>query len=97
MEKLKEEHEKGLMTSVIFLKKLLELARDTVAAVKKANATQPEPTREEKGKAALTELLKKQRMQKPPSLWNALSMRLMALCELSASLDGRILRQDAEK
>ena len=66
MEKLKEEHEKGLMTSVIFLKKLLELARDTVAAVKKANAAQPEPTREEKGKAALTELFKEARNAKTP-------------------------------
>lgn len=66
LEKLKEEHEKGLMTSVIFLKKLLELARDTVAAVKKANATQPEPTREEKGKAALTELFKEARNAKTP-------------------------------
>lgn len=66
LEKLKEEHEKGLMTSVIFLKKLLELARDTVAAVKKANAAQPEPTREEKGKAALTELFKEARNAKTP-------------------------------
>ena len=66
LEKLKEEHEKGLMTSVIFLKKLLELAHDTVAAVKKANATQPEPTREEKGKAALTELFKEARNAKTP-------------------------------
>lgn len=66
LEKLKEEHEKGLMTSVIFLKKLLELAHDTVAAVKKANAAQPEPTREEKGKAALTELFKEAKNAKTP-------------------------------
>ena len=39
-----------------FLKALLDLAKDTAAAVKKAQSEAPEPPTEDKGKAALTEL-----------------------------------------
>ena len=38
------------------MKQLLDLAKDTAAAVRKAQAEAPEPPKEEKGKAALTEL-----------------------------------------
>ena len=41
-----------------FLKHLLDLARDTAAAVKKANSENVPVSSEEKGKAALTELFK---------------------------------------
>ena len=56
LEKLRKQHEQGLLFGAAFLKQLLDLARDTAAAVKKAQATIPEPPKEEKGKAALTEL-----------------------------------------
>lgn len=52
LQKLKEKYEHGQQASLDFLRELLELARDTVAA-EKAVAEVP---REEKGKAALTEL-----------------------------------------
>ncbi len=54
LEDLKERHEKGLLTSLAFLKLLLELAKDTVAAEKEFVPAQEQ----EHGKAALTELFK---------------------------------------
>ena len=56
LEQLRRQHEQGLINGAEFLKKLLDLAKDTAAAVKKAQAEMPEPPKEEKGKAALTEL-----------------------------------------
>ena len=50
LEALKERHERGLLTSVEFLKELLNLARDVVSA----DRTVPPMEREEPGKAALT-------------------------------------------
>ncbi len=52
MEKLREEHEAGLLTSMEFLKALLELAKD-VAQVEKETIPEEEV---DKGKAALTSL-----------------------------------------
>ena len=52
LQKLKEKYEHGQQASLDFLRELLELARDTVAAEKAVS----EIPREEKGKAALTEL-----------------------------------------
>lgn len=52
LEALKERHERGLLTSVEFLKELLNLAREVVTAER----AQPPVEREAKGKAALTEL-----------------------------------------
>jgi len=52
LQKLKEKYEQGQQASLDFLRDLLELARDTVAAEKATN----EIPREEKGRAALTEL-----------------------------------------
>lgn len=52
LEDLREKHEMGLITSVEFLKRLLELARDAVEAEKE---TVPEEEID-KGKSALTEL-----------------------------------------
>lgn len=56
LEKLRKQHEQGLLYGAAFLKALLDLAKDTAAAVKKAQAEAPELPKEEKGKAALTEL-----------------------------------------
>jgi type I restriction enzyme, R subunit len=53
LEDLKARHDQGLLTSVEFLKELLNLARDVVSAER----AQPPIEREERGKAALTELL----------------------------------------
>src|SRR5690606_22543707 len=52
LEELRERHEQGLITSVEFLKRLLELAKDAAEAEKE---TVPEEEID-KGKAALTEL-----------------------------------------
>jgi type I restriction enzyme R subunit len=52
LEDLREKHEQGLITSIEFLKRLLELARDAAEAEKE---TVPEKEID-KGKAALTEL-----------------------------------------
>lgn len=52
LEDLREKHEQGLITSIEFLKQLLELARDAARAEKE---TVPEEE-VDKGKAALTEL-----------------------------------------
>jgi type I restriction enzyme R subunit len=52
LEDLRERHERGLLTSIEFLKALLELAKQVVAAEQEV-----EPEEEqERGKAALTEL-----------------------------------------
>ena len=52
LEDLKNRHEQGLLSSVEFLKELLKLAKDVVAA----EQTSPPIEDEERGKAALTEL-----------------------------------------
>ena len=52
LEKIKERHEQGLLTSLEFLKQILELARDVVEAEKE---TDPEEERD-RAKEALTEL-----------------------------------------
>jgi type I restriction enzyme R subunit len=52
LEELREKHEQGLLTSIDFLKRLLELAKDAAEAEKE---TVPEEEID-KGKAALTEL-----------------------------------------
>ena len=52
LEALKERHERGLLTSVNFLKELLSLAKDVVTAERAV----PPVEDEDRGKAALTEL-----------------------------------------
>lgn len=54
LEKIKERHEQGFLTSLEFLKQILELAKDVVEAEKEAD---PEEERD-KAKEALTELFK---------------------------------------
>jgi type I restriction enzyme, R subunit len=62
LEDLKEKHERGLLTSVEFLKELLNLARDVVSAER----SQPPLEREEQGRAALTELFQEARNPDTP-------------------------------
>jgi type I restriction enzyme R subunit len=66
LEALKEKHEKGLLASVDFLKALLTLAKDTVAAEKEADEKAPAPEDADRGKAALTALFEEVRTQKTP-------------------------------
>jgi type I site-specific restriction-modification system R (restriction) subunit len=54
LEKIKERHEQGFLTSLEFLKEILDLAKDTVEA---ENAVDPEEDRD-RAKEALTELFK---------------------------------------
>ena len=61
---LKERYEQGQLASLDFLRDLLELARDTVAAEKVVN----EIPREERGKAALTELFESVKSEETPIL-----------------------------
>jgi type I restriction enzyme, R subunit len=62
LEALKERHEKGLLTSVQFLKELLNLAKDVVTAEKAAAPTLDV----DRGKAALTELFQEVRNKSTP-------------------------------
>jgi type I restriction enzyme R subunit len=62
LEALKERHERGLLHSVEFLKQLLALARDVVAAEREL----PPEQDEDLGKAALTELFQQVKNDKTP-------------------------------
>ena len=62
LEELKARHEQGLLTSVEFLKELLNLARDVVTA----DRAQPPIEKEEEGKAALTELFQEVKTPETP-------------------------------
>lgn len=62
MEKLREEHEAGLLTSMAFLKALLELAKE---AAQMEREVVPEE-KEDKGKAALTALFQSVRNENTP-------------------------------
>lgn len=62
LEDLRQRHEQGLLVSIEFLKSLLELARDVVAAER----TVEPATSEERGKAALTELFEEARNERTP-------------------------------
>lgn len=62
LEKLKERHEAGQLHSIAFLKELLDIARDVVAAEKE---TPPEED-EDRGKAALTELFQEVKNDSTP-------------------------------
>ena len=62
LEKLKEQHEQGLIHSIEYLKMLLELAKDTVEAEKTVD-TKDEQS---KAKSALTELFSESRSDKTP-------------------------------
>jgi len=62
LEKLRERHEQGLLSSIDFLKELLQLAKDVVQAEKEM----PPEEEPERGKAALTELLEQVRNRATP-------------------------------
>jgi type I restriction enzyme R subunit len=62
LEKLKMEYEKGFLNSLEFLKRLLNLAKEVVAAEKEV---EPEDERK-KAKAALTELFEEAKTKKTP-------------------------------
>ena len=62
LEALKERLDQGLLTSVEFLKELLDLARDVVTA----EMTTPPIENETRGKAALTELFEEVRNEETP-------------------------------
>src|SRR6516165_10021455 len=54
LEKIKEKHEQGFLTSLQFLKEILELAKEVVEAEKQADPVEER----DKAKEALTELFK---------------------------------------
>jgi type I restriction enzyme R subunit len=54
LEKIKERHEQGFLTSLQFLKEILELAKDVVEAEKEADPAEER----DRAKEALTELFK---------------------------------------
>ena len=62
LEDLKRRHEQGLLTSVEFLKELLDLAKDVVATERAA----PPIEDEDRGKAALTELFEEAKNRDTP-------------------------------
>lgn len=62
LERIKEQHEQGLMNSIAYLKMLLELAKDTVEAEQEVDTEEEQ----DKAKAALTELFKESRNENTP-------------------------------
>ena len=62
LEELKRRHEQGLLVSIDFLKALLDLARDVVAAEQEVAPI----ANEEQGKAALTDLFEEARNENTP-------------------------------
>ncbi len=66
MEKLREEHEAGLLTSIQFLKALLALAKDAVQIMKSQPANDQNNDPFARGKAALTELFQSVRNENTP-------------------------------
>ena len=64
MEKLREEHEAGLLTSIQFLKALLAIAKDAAHLMKHTMAESSDPV--DRGKAALTELFENVRNKHTP-------------------------------
>jgi type I restriction enzyme, R subunit len=62
LEALRERHQQGLLLSVEFLKELLNLARDVVTA----EQTLPPVDKDDRGKAALTELFQETRNDNTP-------------------------------
>ena len=64
MEKLREEHEAGLLTSIQFLKALLALAKDAAQLMRQVPPEETDPTA--RGRAALTELFQSIRTESTP-------------------------------
>ena len=64
MEKLREEHEAGLLTSIQFLKALLALAKDAAQLMRQVPPEETDPTA--RGRAALTELFHSIRNENTP-------------------------------
>ncbi len=62
LERIKEQHEQGLLNSIAYLKMLLELAKDTVEAEQEVDTDEEQ----DKAKAALTELFKESRNENTP-------------------------------
>ena len=62
LERIKKQHEQGLMNSIAYLKALLELAKDTVDAEQHSDPVDTQ----EKAKAALTELFTESKSDKTP-------------------------------
>jgi len=62
LERIKEQHEQGLLNSIAYLKMLLELAKDTVEAEQEVDTEEEQ----DKAKAALTELFKESRNENTP-------------------------------
>ena len=62
LEELRERHEQALLNSVEFLKALLELARDVLEAEQET----PPEQKEDRGRAALTDLFEEVRNEKTP-------------------------------
>jgi len=62
LERIKEQHEQGLMNSISYLKALLELAKDTIQAEQETDET----NEQDEAKAALTELFAESRNESTP-------------------------------
>ncbi|MFT3775917.1 MAG: hypothetical protein QM820_62025 [Minicystis sp.] len=62
LEAIKERHERGVIDGIAFLKELLELAREVVAAERET----PPAEDEDRGKAALTQLFQQVKNAKTP-------------------------------
>lgn len=64
LEELKNRHEAGLLNSLVFLKSLLEIARETVEAERRVEPVEAQ----DRGKACLTELFEEVRNPETPTM-----------------------------
>jgi type I restriction enzyme R subunit len=100
LERIKEQHEKGLLNSIAYLKMLLELARDTVEAEQKTD-TEEEQSR---AKSSLSELFAESKSENTPVIVERIVndideiVRLVRFPDWQSTTTGeRIVRKELRK
>ena len=93
LEELRERHEQGLITSVEFLKRLLELAKDAAEAEKE---TVPEKEID-KGKAALTELFNSVKNKNTPIIVERIVNDIDDIVKIVCFQSGKVQQLESKK
>lgn len=100
LERIKEQHERGLLNSIAYLKILLELAKDTVEAEQETDTEEEQ----NKAKSALTELFNESRNENTPVIVERIVndideiVRLVRFPDWQSTTTGeRIVRKELRK
>ena len=100
LERIKEQHEKGILNSIAYLKMLLELAKDTVEAEQKTDTTEELS----KAKSALSELFVESKNENTPVIIERIVndideiVRLVRFPDWQSTTTGeRIVRKELRK